>query len=143
MAAAIAILLLPQGLTLHARLRQAASYTPRTDAWQRVNLKIIARGSNVKSSTGNMDSYLAIVPRGKSHEETVSRLVHYYPSFQVGIRDEQIASGGALHLRVTPAEYCRMDAKDFLIQHVFDEDAVARIREPGADNILPCLLVRE
>jgi hypothetical protein len=111
--------------------------------WKRVEVVIIARGSNVRGSSGNMDSYLALVSRGKGHEETVARLVHYYPSFQSAIPDDEITTRARFHLRVTAAEYCRMDAKDFLIQHVFDEEAVARIREPGEHNTLPCLLIRE
>jgi hypothetical protein len=111
--------------------------------WRRVTVTILARGLHVSGSTGNMDSYLAIVLNGKNHEETVARLVHYYPSFQTRVRDDEIAAGTLFHLRVTSVDYCAMGAKDFFIEHVFDEEAVARILEPGAQNPLPCFLVRE
>lgn len=137
----IALLPLSSFLCGHSQLRAIVQRHPTQ--WKRVEVVIIARGSNVKSSNGNMDFYLAIVSKGKNHEGTVARLVHYYPSFQPGISDDQIASGDAFHLRVASADYCRMDAKDFLIRHVFDEDAVARLHEPGEHDTLPCLLVRE
>lgn len=135
--------LLPLNFPLCGRSQLSTIVERYPTQWKRVEVVIIARGSNVKGSSGNMDSYLALVSQGKGHEETVARLVHYYPSFQSAIPDDQIATRARFQLRVTSAEYCRMDAKDFLIQHVFDEDAVARIREPGKHDTLPCLLVRE
>jgi hypothetical protein len=137
------IVLLALGSSIYGQSTLSELLERHSTQWMRVEVVIIARGSNVKSSSGNMDSYLAIISRGKSHEETVARLVHYYASFQPGIPDDRIASGAALHLRVTSADYCRIDAKDFLIRHVFDEDAVARIRKPDEHNTLPCLLVRD
>jgi hypothetical protein len=132
------IVLLPLGFPLCGQSQLSAIVQRYPTQWKRVEVVIIARGSNVRGSSGNMDSYLALVSKGKSHEETVARLVHYYPSFQSAIPDDQIATRARFHLRVTSAEYCRMDAKDFLIQHVFDEDAVEKLQ--GA---FPCYLLRE
>ena len=81
---------------------------------------------------------LYCVLRGRNHEEIVIRLVHYYASFEPGIRDEPITSGAVFHLHVAPADYCRKNATDFDIQQVFDEDPVAK-----AQGVIPCFLLHE
>jgi hypothetical protein len=117
-----------------------SSHSP--SEWKLLKVRIIARGSTATGGMGTMDSYLAVVSRGKNREETTVRLVHYYASYETGILNERILSGHALHLRLSGESYCGMAAKDFVVQQVFDADALARVRDQGDHDQLPCFIVR-
>ncbi len=105
---------------------------------KRVNITILARGSHVSSSTGNMDSYLVLMSERKDREPIAARLVHYYPDFQHGISDEVIMSHPRLRVRVSPVTYCAMDAKAFVVRRAFDPEATEKVQ-----GNLPCMLVRQ
>jgi hypothetical protein len=135
--AAMVILLLAATPFLHARSRQAFNGSPGTEAWQRVAVIILARGSHVSSSTGNMDSYLALVSKRKNQEGMAARLVDYYPSVGQGITDEAITSHRQFRVRATAASYCAMDSKAFVVKRVFDPEAVDKLQ-----GNLPCMVIR-
>lgn len=137
-AAAIAILLLPTAPLLQARSRQTLARSPRTEVWRHVNVTILARGSHVSGSTGNMDSYLVLLSERKNREAVAARLVDYYPSFEHGITDEAIRSHREFRASVTAADYCAMDAKAFVVKRAFDLEAVDKVQ-----GSLPCVVVRQ
>jgi hypothetical protein len=110
--------------------------------WDLLEVRMIARGSAATSGDGTMDSYLAVVFRGKNREETTARLVHYYPRYETGIPNERILSGHVLRLRLSDENYCGMAAGDFVVQEVFDAGALARALERSDQSRLPCFLVR-
>ena len=109
---------------------------------RRVEVKIIARGSSMVSSTGNMDIYLAIISNGRHDEPIAARLVYYYPFFASGLSADQMASGHPFHLRLSYAGYCGMEAKDFAVQQALDSDAVTKLIEASSHDVLPCFVVR-
>jgi hypothetical protein len=112
--------------------------SPATELWQRVTVTILARGSHVSGSTGNMDSYLVLLSGRKNHEPVAARLVHYYAGLQHGISDEAISSQRQFRVSVTAATYCAMDAKAFVVIHAFDPEAVRNV-----EGNLPCMVVRQ
>ena len=136
-AAAIAILLLPATPLLQARSRRALDDSAGAEVWQRVNVTILARGSHVSGSTGNMDSYLVLLSERKDQQPVAARLVHYYPGFQHPITDEAISSQRRFRVSVIPATYCSMDAKAFVVKRAFDPEAVEKV-----EGNLPCVVVR-
>lgn len=136
-AATIAVLLLPATPPLQARSRGAWGDTPGTEVWRGVKVTILARGSHVSSSTGNMDCYLVLLSEGKKSEPVAARLVDYYPGFQQGITDEAIMSRGQFRVFVTAAAYCAMDATAFVVTHAFDTEAIGKVH-----GNLPCVMVR-
>lgn len=111
--------------------------------WKLLEVKIIARGSTATGSTGNMDTYLAVVSRKGKRDQSAARLVHYYPSFETGLRNEWILSGRTFHLRLSSAGYCSMRVKDFIAERIFDEDAVSNLNKASAQDSLPCFILRE
>jgi hypothetical protein len=131
-------LLLPGAPLLQARSRRALGDLSGTEVWQRVNVTILARGSHVSGSTGNMDSYLVLLSERKNREPVAVRLVDYYPGFQQGITDEAISSHRQFRLFVTAATYCDMNAKAFVVKRAFDPEAIEKVQ-----GNLPCLLVRQ
>jgi hypothetical protein len=137
-AATIAVLLLAAIPKLHARSRRPLGDSPGTEVRQRVNVTILARGSHVSGSTGNMDSYLVLLSARKNREPVSARLVDYYPGFQHGITDEAITSHRQFRVSVTAAAYCAMDAKAFVVRRAFDPEAIGRIQ-----GNLPCVVVRQ
>jgi hypothetical protein len=137
-AAAIAILLLPVTPFLQARSRRTLGESRGIEPLQRVNVAILARGSHVSSSTGNMDSYLVLLSERKNREPVAARLVDYYPSFEYRISDEVIASHRQFRIAVAAATYCAMDAKAFVIEHAFDPEAIDKIQ-----GSLPCFVIRQ
>ena len=115
---------------------------PQDFAWTRADITIIARGFGAISSTGNMDTYLALISAaGRNDPTTAARIVDYYASFEPGI-DYEIASGRTLRLRLSYAAYCKMTVRAFAVQDVIDPEALSRLR--GADNEtpMPCFIVR-
>jgi hypothetical protein len=136
-AAAIAVLLLPVTPLLQARSRRALGESAGIEPWQRVTVAILARGSHVSSSTGNMDSYLVLLSERKNREPVAARLVDYYPGFEHGITDETISSQRQFRVVVTSADYCAMDAKAFVIKRSFDPEAIDK-----SQGSLPCFVVR-
>jgi hypothetical protein len=136
-AVAAAIMLLPASPLLQARSRRALSDLSGAETWRRVNVTILARGSHVSGSTGNMDSYLVLLLEGKNSEPVAARLVHYYPGFQTAITDDAISSHPQFRLSVTAANYCAMDAKAFVVIHAFDSEAIEKVQ-----GHLPCMVVR-
>jgi hypothetical protein len=137
-AATIAVLLLPATPLLQARSRRASGDSPGAEVWQRVNVTILARGSHVSGSAGNMDSYLVLLSERNNREPVAARLVDYYPGFQHGITDEAITSHRQFRVFVTAATYCDMDAKAFVVKRAFDPEAIERVQ-----GNLTCLLVRQ
>ncbi|HXP06857.1 MAG TPA: hypothetical protein VN828_00105, partial [Acidobacteriaceae bacterium] len=135
-AATIAVLLLPATPPLQARSRGAWGDSSGT-LLRRVNVTILARGSHVSSSTGNMDSYLVLLSEGKNSEPVAARLVDYYPGFQQGLTDEAIMSHGQFRVSVTAASYCAMDATAFVVTHAFDTEAIGKVH-----GNLTCVMVR-
>jgi hypothetical protein len=131
-------LFLPATPLLQARSRRALGDSPGTEVWQRVNVTIVARGSHVSGSTGNMDSYLVLLSEGKNREPVAARLVDYYPGFQQGIIDEAISSHPQFRVSVTAATYCAMDAKAFVVKRAFDPEAIEKLQ-----GNLPCMVVRQ
>jgi hypothetical protein len=140
-ATAAGVLLMTATPQLQARSRKESRVLSDTGVWQHVSVKIVARGPHVSGSTGDMDSYLAVISTRK-HEEIAARLVHYHPDFERAISDERLVSGAVFHFRVTAAEYCAMNATDFFALRIFDEESVAKMRAPGQQERLPCLLIR-
>jgi hypothetical protein len=136
--AAIALLLLPVTPLLQARSRRALGKPSGIEPWQRVNVAILARGSHVSSSTGNMDSYLVLLSERKNSEPVTARLVHYYPGFEYRISDEAITSHRQFRVAVTAATYRAMDAKGFVIERAFDPEAIYKIH-----GSLPCFVIRK
>jgi hypothetical protein len=137
-AATIAVLLLSVVPPLQARSGQALGDTPGTEPWLRVTVTILARGSHVSGSTGNMDSYLVLLSERKNREPVGARLVHYYPGSQQGVTDQAISSHPQFRVSVTAATYCAMDAKAFVVKRAFDPEAIGRIQ-----GNLPCVVVRQ
>jgi hypothetical protein len=111
--------------------------------WKSLEVRIIARGSTATSSTGNMDAYLAIISRKGGRDQSIARLVHYYPSFEPGLRNDQIVSGRIFHLRLSSAGYCSMPLKDFVVQRVFDFETVNTLRDRSNQDPLPCFILHE
>ena len=118
------------------------SAAPKHLNGERVDVTVLARGSKVAGSTGNMESYLAFISLGGSNRATVAaRLVYYYPDFQHGISDDQIGSPHPLRLRLNYASYCDMAVNAFVARHVFNESALAKMHEAGGPEPLPCFIV--
>ena len=110
--------------------------------WKRVDVRIVARGPNVTSSTGNMDYYLALVfAKGRKRPAIAARIVDDYPGFQSGLADERIASGRLIPMRLTYAAYCRVSVADFIAKEIFDQDALAKLRDAAPPNSLPCFMM--
>lgn len=136
--AAITLLLLPVTPLLQARSRQALANPPGIEPWRRVNVTILARGSHVSSSTGNMDSYLVLLSERKNREPVAALVVNYYPGFGYRISDEAITSHPQFRIAVTTATYCAMDAKRFVIERAFDPEVINNIK-----GSLPCFVIRQ
>ena len=136
-AATIAVLLLPAATLLHARAKQVLNHSPSTQAWQSANVTILARGSNVSDSTGDMDSYLVLLSEHKHREPVLARLVDYRSGIEPGLTDDAILSHPQYRVRVTAADYCAMDASAFVVKRAFDLEAVGRVQ-----GSLPCVVVR-
>jgi hypothetical protein len=133
----LAALLLPAAASLHARARRALSDSPGSQAWQRVSITILARGSHVSGSSGNMDSYLVLLSAHKNSEPVPARLVDYHSSFESEISDDAIISRPQFRVRVTEADYCAMDVKAFVVKRAFDPAAIEKLQ-----GNLPCMVVR-
>jgi len=136
-AATVAVLLLPAATTLHARARHGLDDSAGREAWRRVNITILARGSHVSDSSGNMDSYLVLLSERKSEGPVAARLVDYRSEIEPGLSDEAIRAHPQVRVRVTPAAYCAMDASGFVVRRAFDPEAVSKLR-----GSLLCLVVR-
>jgi hypothetical protein len=125
------------------RATQGVSQAPSPVDWKLLEVKVIARGSSATSSMGNMDTYLAIVSRKGKPDQSAARLVHYYPSFETGLRSEWMLSGRTFHLRLSSASYCSMQVKDFIAERIFNQDAVSKLDETRDQDFLPCFILRK
>jgi hypothetical protein len=137
---------------------QQSSSSDQRSLWQRFEVTVVARGSSTASSTGDMDLYLAMISsKGRHHSIMAAQLVDYYSHYEQGISDDRLSSRRPLRLYLAYAGYCRIDAKAFLVRHIFDAEALATIRgpnvqsaglDPGQDasqnsnqDTLPCFIV--
>jgi hypothetical protein len=109
---------------------------------KRVGIKIIARGSRVVSSTGNMDSYLAIIFANGRGAPTVAQLVRYYAFATDSLHDEDLAAHRQLHLKLHYAGYCGVSAQDFIAKRIFDRTAWDMAQQQH-DAALPCFLIHD
>lgn len=142
-AAGLVFPLLAIPLLCVSRAIAVSSAAPHKLETKRVSVRIIARGSSVRSSTGNMDTYIAVITSRKHENSVTIRLVNYYPPFADGLPADRIDAGDLFLLRLRYAPYCDMNVSSFAIQQTYDEDSIRRMQIAGDQSILPCFLIHD